>query len=467
MTSLKVKFAVTTIVIVISSFLIAFLISNSYYQRHLKPENDEKNTQIALQIVTYAEGQQEIDVEDYIRNIAAVGYQLYLVDENGNGKFYGNPFRDTTLSNATINQVLRGEIYHGMLVFPQETFVTGFFANELKNTIGVPMEIEGATYALFMRPNIKLLFNEMHILLGWLLALTILLCMVFVAITSAFLVDPISKLTKATNELSKGNFSVQLDIERKDEIGELAHSFTHMAKELRQLDEMKNEFISNITHDIQSPLSTIKGYTNLLSKDAISENERNNYIQIINHEINQLSNLTKELLLLASLDRMENIVKMKPFQLSEQIKNLILNYQWRLNEKGIMISYTIPEVSYIGDAGLLYTVWDNLISNGIKYNKENGLLKIAVVENQDVIDITISDSGIGIADEHLERIFERFYRVDSARTRSIEGTGLGLSIVATIVKLHDGIIRVQSKIGEGTTMTVSLPKHNKSNAKIT
>jgi signal transduction histidine kinase len=240
-----------------------------------------------------------------------------------------------------------------------------------------------------------------------------------------------------------------------------------MAKELRQLDEMKNEFISNITHDIQSPLSTIKGYTNLLSKDAISENERNNYIQIINHEINQLSNLTKELLLLASLDRMENIVKMKPFQLSEQIKNLILNYQWRLNEKGIMISYTIPEVSYIGDAGLLYTVWDNLISNGIKYNKENGLLKIAVVENQDVIDITISDSGIGIADEHLERIFERFYRVDSARTRSIEGTGLGLSIVATIVKLHDGIIRVQSKIGEGTTMTVSLPKHNKSNAKIT
>src|SRR5690606_23635948 len=131
------------------------------------------------------------------------------------------------------------------------------------------------------------------------LALTIALSMIFVWISAKYLIHPISKLTTAANDLSKGNFSIKLDIDREDEIGKLAKSFTNMVEQLDKLDEMKNEFIGNISHDIQSPLSNIKGYANLLGTNTLSEKEKAQYVSIINKEINRLSSLTKQLLLLA------------------------------------------------------------------------------------------------------------------------------------------------------------------------
>src|SRR5699024_6950294 len=266
--------------------------------------------------------------------------------------------------------------------FPQETFVTGFFANELTNTIGVPLEHDNKQYALFIRPNIKLLFNEMHILFAWLLAFTIILSIVFVLIITKYLVDPISKLTTATNELSEGNFSIKLDIDREDEIGKLAKSFTNMAEQLEMLDEMKDEFISNVSHDIQSPLSNIKGYSNLLEKDTLSKDEKALYVSIINNEINRLSSLTKQLLLLASLDRGKGMLKEKTYDLSKQLKEIIFNHQWSIDEKGIMIGYSLPKTHIKGEPALLYNVWENLLTNAIKYNKENGSIDIEIIENE-------------------------------------------------------------------------------------
>ncbi|UAC49624.1 HAMP domain-containing histidine kinase [Bacillus aquiflavi] len=457
MKSLYTKFALTTITIMLASGLISFIISNTYYQQKLKPYNDEKNTKIALQIVDYINSHENINLDQYLQSISSIGYQLYLADETGKGVFYGEAFRDTHLPSSTKKKELNGDIYHGIALFPQETFVTGFFANELKKTIGVPLQNEGRHYALFIRPDIKLLFNEMHVLFGWLLGLTIILSIVLVAISTKFLVKPISKLTSATKDLSQGHFSIKLDIDRDDELGELANSFNYMAKKLERLDDMKNEFISNISHDIQSPLSNIKGYTALLEKNSITAEEKKNYISVIQNEITRLSNLTKQLLLLASLHRNEGVIKKKEFNVSKQLKEIILNYQWTLSEKGMMISYSLPDTYVIGDSSLLYTVWDNLITNAIKYNKKNGSIHISVKEKVHTIEISFQDTGIGLSDDEIDRIFDRFYRVDSARTRKVDGTGLGLSIVSSIMKLHDGHIKVNSTKGEGTTFTVSLP----------
>jgi signal transduction histidine kinase len=457
MKSLYVKFVVFSIGIMMLSGVLAFLISNSYYQQKLKPENDQKITKIALDIASFAEKHPDILFKDYLENLSTIGYQLYLVDSSGNESFLGAPFRDKTLPTATKEQVLNGEIYHGILQFPQETFVTGFFANELNNTIGVPLTHNGINYALFIRPDIKLLFNEMHILFGWLLALMIIISIVLVLVSTNYLVKPISKLTVATKSLSTGNFQVELDTNRKDELGELSHSFLQMSRKLEQLDEMRKEFISNISHDIQSPLSNIKGYTDLLEKESLSEKEKTQYISVINGEISRLSSLTKQLLLLASLDRNEDLLKKKPFNVSQQIKELIRNHQWLVNEKGIMLSYSLPDMEIIGDPSLLNTVWDNLLNNSIKYNKPNGSIEISIEKSEEWIAVTFKDTGIGLNKQELERIFDRFYRADIARTRSVEGTGLGLSIVATIVTLHGGQMNVNSKVNEGTTFVVTLP----------
>ncbi|MBV7505829.1 HAMP domain-containing histidine kinase [Bacillus sp. sid0103] len=458
MKTLYVKFIVITIGIMVVSFILAFLISNTYYQQKLKPYNDKKNTRIALDIAAFAKEHPKINLTEYLESIAAVGYQINLVDNQGNRKFFGEPFRDKSLSASTKEDVLNGTIYHGILHFPQETFVTGFFANELRNTIGVPLKHNGRNFALFVRPDIKLLFNEMHILFGWILALSITLSIAMVVISTKYLVKPISNLTKATKLLSNGDFNIELNITRHDELGELSHSFLRMARKLEQMDEMRKEFISNISHDIQSPLSNIKGYTNLLdNNDSISKEERSQYVSIINGEIKRLSTLTKQLLLLASLDRNEDIMKKRLFNIGQQLKELVRNYQWAVSEKGIMLSYSLPDLEIIGDPSLLNNVWDNLLSNAIKYNKPNGSIEISIEERGESVWITFEDTGTGMNNTELERIFDRFYRADIARTRTTEGTGLGLSIVATIVKLHGGHITVKSKEKVGSTFIVELP----------
>lgn len=457
MKSLYVKFVVITIGIMIFSGIVAFLISNTYYQQKLKPYNDQKNTKIALNIAEFAENHPDINLKDYLNNISSTGYQIFLVDISGKESYFGAPFRENTLSNSAKEQVLNGDIFHGILNFPQGTFVTGFFANELKNTIGVPLTHNKEKYALFLRPDIKLLFNEMHILFAWLLALMIVMSIVMVLFTAKYLVNPISKLTTATKSLADGNFNVDLDITRDDELGELSRSFLRMASKLEQMDDMRKEFISNISHDIQSPLSNIKGYTNLLESESISPKEKSNYISIINGEIKRLSTLTKQLLLLASLDRDEDIMKRKSFNVGEQMKELVRSYKWLMGEKGITLGFTLPNVEIVGDPSLLYTVWDNLLNNAIKYNKTHGSIEISIEEKEKSVLVTFKDTGIGLNDEEQEKIFDRFYRADTARTRSVEGTGLGLSIVAAIVKLHGGLIHVSSIENEGTIFVVELP----------
>lgn len=378
MKTLYVKFIVITIGMMFISFLLAFVISNTYYQQKLKPYNDNKNTKVALDIAAFAESHPEISLTEYLASITKVGYQICLVETGGNRTFFGEPFRNKSLSISTQQDVINGHIFHGMLHFPRGTFVTGFFANELNNTIGVPLKYNRKTFALFIRPDIKFLFNEMHILFGWIIGIAITLTIIMVVINTKYLVKPISNLTKATKSLANGDFNVKLDVTRHDELGELSHSFLRMARKLEQMDEMRKEFISNISHDIQSPLSNIKGYTNLLETDSLSKEERSQYVSIINGEIRRLSTLTKQLLLLASLDRNEDILKKVPFNLGQQLTKLVRNYQWAVSDKEIMLGYSLPDIEMIGDPSLLNTVWDNLLSNAIKYSKPNGSIEISI-----------------------------------------------------------------------------------------
>jgi signal transduction histidine kinase len=278
-----------------------------------------------------------------------------------------------------------------------------------------------------------------------------------VLIYTKYLVKPISTLTKATKSLANGDFNVEMEITRHDELGELSHSFLWMAKKLSQMEDMRKEFISNISHDIQSPLSNIKGYTSLLESGAISHEERMQYVSIINGEIKRLSTLTKQLLLLASLDRNEDMMKKKRFNVGQQLKELVRNYQWIVSEKEIMLSYSLPDIEIIGDPSLLNAVWDNLLSNAIKYNKPNGSIEVSMDERGDTVIVTFADTGIGMKNTEVDRIFDRFYRADIARTRTVDGTGLGLSIVKTIVDLHGGQITVKSIENEGTDFILKLP----------
>jgi signal transduction histidine kinase len=457
MKTLYSKFAITTILIMIFSGIFSFILANVHYQEILKKQNDEKIMKIALNMAEFASKQNSITQTDYFEHIGAIGYQILVVNEKGDRHFFGADFRENNLSEDITRQVFQGKVYHGIRDFPHKTFVTGFFANELKNSVGVPIQSQNEKYALFIRPDIKLMFNEMRLLFGWLLISSIVMSIIMVLISTKYLVLPIRKLNLATQEISEGNFSIKLDINRKDELGNLAASFSIMSNKLEKVDTLRKELISNISHDIQSPLTNIKGYINLIENSQISDQEKEQYTKVVHSEINRLSNMTKQLMILATIESKQELLEISRVNIGEQLKKMIQQYQWRIMDKGIMISYSLPDLWVKGDSSLLNSVWENLLTNAIKYNYDNGTIDIELLEAGSRIEVIFKDTGVGLDQEQQERIFDRFYRADTSRGRSIEGTGLGLAIVKSIVDLHHGSIEIDSIKGKGTSIKVSLP----------
>lgn len=460
--SLYSKFLLFTIGAMLLSFFLAFLGVNTYYHHYLKVENDEKNLLIAKQISKFIEANEAVDPADYFTAAAATGYKLYLVDEHGEGLFFGDPFRLENLPDEVIADVLAGEDYHGMRDLPNETFVTGFFSDELANSVGVPVEVDDRSYALFLRPNIKLLFSEIHFLLAGLLGGMVLISLAFMLYVARKLVKPISKLTTATKEVGSEQFVLDLPVGRRDEIGQLARSFQQMTEQLEASDQMRKQFINDVSHDFQTPLQNIKGYANLLQADTLSEAEKSRYLTIIGDETNRLSGLTRQLLLLTSLDALTTPLEPKTFSLTEQITTVIRKYRWLMDEKDISFSMELEEASFDGQAEFTEKIWENLLSNALKYTPDGGSIDVTLSEIDVEFAITIADSGIGISKEHIPYLFDRFYRVDEARHQKIEGTGLGLSIVEQAVVIHGGKINVESSTESGTKFTVYLPKKGRS-----
>ena len=456
MKSLYGRFLITTVIIMIVSTLLAFLAVNTYYHQVLKGHNDEKNMEIAKSISAFINSNEGLNLEQYLETQAAVGYRLFVVNEEKEATLYGEPFRVENLLETSIDSVLDGNTYHGMRDLPSETFVTGFFSNELANTVGVPFRHGGSDYALFLRPDIKILFTEVHYILGGMVVIMAIISLLSMLVVAKKLVDPITALTVATKRVGDERFTDVLDINRRDEIGQLAHSFQEMTEKLSENDRIRNEFISDVSHDFQSPLLNIKGYSELLLNENLGIKERKSYASVIQSETERLSTLTKQLLLLTSLDQLSTPLTSKTFSLDKQLKEMIRKYRWLLEEKNMTLSMDMAEVDFKGDPAFLEKVWENLFFNALKYTPEEGTVEISLVENENDIVIEVRDNGIGMKERDLERIFDRFYRADQSRT--ISGTGLGLAIVQKVVNLHKGVIQVHSAENKGTTIIVTLPK---------
>src|SRR5690625_1231061 len=284
MRTLYVRIVVMTMFIMVISALIAFVVTNIYYQGYLKPENDKKITSIAEDIVTVYEESSDQSITSYLKSMANLGYQFYLIDQYGNERQFGEPFRVKNLDDHEIDIVLSGDIYHGIANFPWRPFITGFFDNELANTVGVPIKIDDQVKALFVRPDTVKQFGEMRIFLTIMLIFILLFSFILVAISTSFIVNPIKKLTEATRKIAAGNYHIQLNNDRYDEIGRLSRDFTKMSNQLREIEKKRQEFVSSVSHEIQSPLTSIQGFSQALREQNLSEQEQDHYLSIIEDE---------------------------------------------------------------------------------------------------------------------------------------------------------------------------------------
>jgi two-component system phosphate regulon sensor histidine kinase PhoR len=259
----------------------------------------------------------------------------------------------------------------------------------------------------------------------------------------------------AMNRISRGDFNVFILVEDHDPMSEIAASVNKMAKELSSMEQVRQDFISNVSHEIQSPLTSISGFAALLRNGGLSEDMCLHYINIIETESKRLSKLSENLLKLSALEAEK--IDYHEYRLDKQIENaiLMLEPQWAM--KNINLEADLPGIVVGGDEELLSQVWVNLIHNAIKFTPMDGEIKVILSTDSDTVFVAVSDNGAGIAAEDRIHVFERFYKVDKARDRSLGGNGLGLSIVKKIAELHGGSASVDSEIGKGTAFTVRLP----------
>jgi signal transduction histidine kinase len=263
----------------------------------------------------------------------------------------------------------------------------------------------------------------------------------------------------ALERIARGDFSVRLTnaFEDNQMVSALTNSVNKMALELDQMENMRQEFISNVSHEIQSPLTSIRGFAQALENDQLTNEQRHHYLSIIEEESTRLSRITEDLLKLASLESEHLKFEPKLYRLDKQIRSVILTCEPQWKTKAINMEVALDELMITGDEDLLSQVWINLIHNSIKFTPQTGSIKIALHARGQRVEFRISDTGVGISEEDQVRIFERFYKADKARSNSGGGSGLGLSIVKKIVDMHKGTIEVESEVGAGTTFTVALP----------
>lgn len=235
----------------------------------------------------------------------------------------------------------------------------------------------------------------------------------------------------------------------------------HDITELRRLERIRRDFVANVSHEIRTPLTSIKGYAETLLDGAIEDKRHaKEFLQIIGSDSNRLVQLVDDLLDLSRVESGQPDLKFSPRPIESIVDRVILGLKKQARNRKITLKKDIPEnVSAVNvdEAGIAQVLL-NLLDNGIKYNKEGGSVTISAQDGNGFVRVDISDTGIGIPEEDLPRIFERFYRVDKARSRELGGTGLGLSIVKHIVQAHKGEVSVRSELGRGTTFSFTLPK---------
>lgn len=262
----------------------------------------------------------------------------------------------------------------------------------------------------------------------------------------------------AIQSMSRGDFNVSVDNNpHNGPFVELVDSINNMAVELGQLEKMRQEFISNVSHEIQSPLTSISGFSRALQNETITLEERKHYLEIIEAESTRLSKLSDNLLKLSSLESQHHPFEPKSYRLDKQIRNHILACEPQWIEKNIEMDIDLEPVTLSADEDLLSQVWTNLIHNAVKFTPVGGIIGVHVESTRKEAIIRISNNGANISEEDLPHIFERFYKADKSRNRTSGGNGLGLSIVKKIIDMHAGTISVESKPEKKTTFIVRLP----------
>ncbi len=358
-------------------------------------------------------------------NVADFGNSYYQI-----GTFYGN-FRDDTLtvfSPITISYKVRG-------------------------------------YVLIHKPMTAVLAStDSMVNIVFTSASVIYLCSsIFLIVFTIFVYRPINKITKVAKSYAKGDFKQQIKVNSHDEIGYVAQTMNYMATELDTLEDEQKKFISNVSHDFRSPLTSIKGYIEAMIDGTIPVEMQEKYLNIILFETERLNKLTQSILDLNRFRGQGMLLDITEFDINSMIRTTIRTFEGTCSKKGLSFDLFLTEqqLFVMGDMGKIQQVLYNLVDNATKFSHNNSTITIETNIKNGKVFISIKDTGIGIPKDSIKKIWERFYKTDQSRGKDKKGTGLGLAIVKEIIQAHKQNINVISTEGVGTEFIFTLPLSEK------
>lgn len=277
--------------------------------------------------------------------------------------------------------------------------------------------------------------------------------------TSSYISRPLKLLMKFVQKITNGQLDQKVEINGKDEIAELSNAFNHMAEQLQRVEHSRQEFVSNVSHELKTPLSSIKVLTeSLIFQDNVPIEMYKEFFYDINSEVDRLNNIISDLLTLVKLDGKEIPLNIISLNLNDMIQAILKRLAPLAKKKDIKLIYESHKECIVEvDEVKLTLAISNLVENAIKYTPEGGEVRAILQSDLQDVFITVQDTGIGIAKEEQSKIFERFYRTDKTRNRETGGTGLGLAITYKTVIMHNGSIQVESEEGQGSTFIVQIP----------
>lgn len=464
--TLYFKFIMTYILLGVVGILTISTLGSSMIQKKILEETGESLYKEAISIASYQANADYTDPTD----VEASYNMLKLLAEYQDSRIMilnssGEPLLDTTRPYTK-------EPYAALKNFDPAAMGTSYyqigdfydyFETDMVNSM-VPitknLSLKGYV-SLHMSMN-EIIHRREDILLPVYIIFLILflLSLMILGLFSFSVYRPLKKITIGAGEYASGNLEYNIPVNSDDEIGYLATTLNYMSDELNKLGEYQHKFVANVSHDFRSPLTSIKGYLEAIIDGTIPPEMQEKYLKIVIGETERLNKLTQSLLTLDKLDAHGRPMHMSDFDINKTIKNTAATFEGICRKKMITIEIHLESESLhvTADMEQIQQVLYNLIDNAIKFSQNNSVIKVETSERHGTVFVSVKDTGVGIPKNSLNKIWERFYKIDSSRGKDRKGTGLGLSIVKEIITAHHQNINVISTEGVGTEFIFTLDK---------
>lgn len=361
---------------------------------------------------------------------------------------------DKKFSGETVSKVTAEGFY-------EVSTLDNYYSEDYFN-IAYPISIRSNSYLLFGRlPSASLTNYFKELALTVIIAAAVIVAVVFFILyfytNSIF--SPVKEMTMAVRRFGEGDFSAKLNVTGENEFGFLANSINEMAASISATEETRKSFISNVSHELKTPMTTIGGFIDGILDGTIPPEQQEHYLKIVSMEINRLARLVRSMLNISKYEAGELTLTPKSFDVIPVIFRTLLSFEKRVEEKKVDIRGLARDAFIIkADKDLIQQVIYNLVENAVKFVNDGGYIEFVFAENDETTSVTVRNSGEGLKENEISRVFERFYKTDESRGIDPGGVGLGLSIVRSLIKLHGGTILVRSQYEQYVEFEFSLPK---------